>query len=165
MFYICSKISIRSIAALVGGAMLLGVMLPAPAVTEERPVANRHVRARINLMNSQNAVMHQLIAMSGGSMAFDARTARDLRRVLIDTSEDIPKRFRKRRHDRDSHARPEIWSYWDDFKLRAELAEEAAKGIKTRSLGTLRATLPAMINACQSCHDAYRDHVNEFITH
>lgn len=165
MFYFCSKISIRSIATLLGFALLLGALAPAPALTGEAPIANRHARARIAAMNEQNAAIHALIGMSGGSVAFDARRARDLRRSLIDSAAEIPKQFRKERHDRDSHARPDIWSQWDAFEAQAAEAEGAAKALKTRSLEVLRVTLPPLIQACQSCHDRYRAPVNEFITH
>ncbi len=165
MFYICSKIPIRSIAALAALGLLLLSLGSAPALTRDRSIADPHARARIDQMNRQNAVVHQLINMNGGSIAFDARSARALRRDLIDSAGEIPKLFRKPLHDRDSHALPVIWSRWEDFEARAADAEDAAKGLRTRSLDSLRRTLPAVIQACQSCHRTYRAEVNEFITH
>ncbi|TNJ41391.1 cytochrome c [Phaeobacter sp. B1627] len=150
-------------------ALILGVVLAlvigAPATTGTPHIADKYIQKRMALMNSQRVALTALTDMSAGRIPMDSRSARQTRRFLIATTASIPKRFRKRRFDPNSHARPDIWTNWKDFELRAKRAEAAAKGLKTRSLDSLRRTLPDLIQACHSCHGSYRAHVNEFTTH
>ncbi len=145
--------------------LVLTLMISAPATTGTPHIADKHIQKRIALMNSQKNALTALTDMSAGRIPLDRQNARKTRRFLIATTASIPKRFRKRRFDPNAHARPEIWTNWKDFELRAKRAEAAAKGLKTRSLDGLRRTLPDLIQACHSCHETYRAHVNEFITH
>lgn len=131
----------------------------------QRVIENRHIRHRIELMNTQRATMERLIAMAAGRHPFDAQQAQADRRILIKTTRLIPKRFRKPRLTDQSHALPVVWHNWESFQRQAETAREAAKAISPRTLPALRRTMPAMMQACISCHEGYREPANEFTTH
>lgn len=131
----------------------------------QAPISDRHVKKRVTLMNTNKAALAILSDMMAGRIVFDSAKARDARKALIQSTKSIPKRFRKARMDPNSHAKPAIWTHWDDFTFRAEAAEDAARQLNTRSLAGLRRTLPNMMQACLSCHQTYRRSPNEFITH
>ncbi|KUP93008.1 c-type cytochrome [Tritonibacter horizontis] len=145
--------------------LVVAMLVGAQATSGAAPIEDKHVRARIALMNSQKYALEGLIALSSGRVPYDSRAARNLRKQLLATTKDIDRRFRKQRDDPNSHAKPEVWIYWDDFKARAKRAEAATKAVKTWSLEDLRGSLPNLIRACHSCHQSFREHVNEFTTH
>jgi cytochrome c556 len=128
-------------------------------------ITDRHVQGRITLMTGQKAALITLSDMVAGRTPYNAASARAARRALISATGSIPKRFRKQRMEPNSHARPEIWLQWTDFKQRAETARLMAKEINSRSVTGLRRTIPPMIEACHSCHQTYRGTPNRAITH
>jgi cytochrome c556 len=119
-------------------------------------VTDRHVRDRMEAMNQNNAALTTLSDMMGARAIFDRTRAREARRTLIRTTGRIPSLFRKERSDPLSHARPEIWVNWDDFKSHARAAQRAARDLDTGSLPRLRKSLPPLIQTCLACHRAYR---------
>ena len=111
---------------------------------------------RITLMRSSKLAMEVLGAMASGREVFDREKASQARRVLIRNTGDIASAFRRNPYDPASRARQHIWTQWGDFKVQIKAARAAAKGLSTRNVVTLRRTLPRMINACLSCHQAFR---------
>lgn len=142
------------IAAIFGGSLQAGGQ-----------ITDKHVRERVTLMGMQKTALTTLSDMVAGRMVFDATRAKTARRTLINATGNIPSYFKKHRMDPNSHARPDIWIHWDDFAQRAETARQSAKALSTRSLNGLRRTMPAMMQACHSCHQTYRNNPNVFITH
>lgn len=169
MFSFCSLISIRSSLCLAPLCLMLGFMLVTLNATAldagSAVIEDRHVKERRSLMQGQKAALNTLSDMIAGRILFDASLAREARRNLIAATGKIPRRFRKHRMAPNSHARPEIWTRWQDFEQRADTAQLAARQISSRSLASLRRSLPAMMQACQSCHQSYRRTPNRAITH
>ncbi|NIZ13123.1 cytochrome c [Phaeobacter sp. HF9A] len=145
--------------------LFFALLTAVPATIAEGEIRNRHVKYRIALMNSQKNAVIELTNMTSGRLPFDRARARALRKALMQTTAAIPKAFRRKRMEPDSHARPEVWTHQEDFTLRAEAAETAAKALNTRNLAGLRRSLPDLIQTCHSCHQTFRAHVNEFTTH
>lgn len=146
-------------------ALLLGLAAAGTQPVTARDGLSKHVSQRIALMTSQRAAMEVLTGMTAGRAAFDRKKAREARRQLIRSTGAIPRRFRKPHLDPRSHARPLIWPAWQDFKARAARAEDAARSLNTRSLATLRRSLPGLMQSCLSCHETYRSTPNSFTTH
>lgn len=128
-------------------------------------IIDKHVKERVTLMNSQKAALTLLSDMVAGRIIFDTSQAKAARRALINATGTISKRFKKQRMDPNSHARAEIWLQWEDFENRAKTARQSAKQLNSRSLAGLRRTIPAMMQACFSCHETYRRSPNAFVTH
>ncbi|MBK0325700.1 cytochrome c [Rhodobacteraceae bacterium F11138] len=141
------------------GAVLIALILATAALAQTGQISqveNRVVQKRMMAMNLANTALGTLTDMMGGRAFFDEARARGARRSLISATGDITPTFRKRRSDPLSHARPEIWRHWRDFKGRAKTAQQAARRLDTDSLSDLRRTLPSLISACLDCHRAYR---------
>jgi len=157
-------ISHRVIGALTALCLSLA-MLSADLYAGSAVITDKHIRARLALMRGQKAALLTLSDMTTGRSTFTPQRARAARRVLIENTRKIPKRFAKQRLESNSHARPEIWARWQDFETRAEAARQAAKQINTNSISGLRRSLPTMMQACHSCHQTYRTMPNRAITH
>lgn len=128
-------------------------------------ISDTHVHARMILMRAQKDALLTLSDMMAGRRVFVPKTARAARRVLMENTRRIPKSFAKQRMETNSHARPEIWTHWQDFEARASAARQAARQISASSLQGLRRSLPTMVEACHSCHQSYRRVPNRAITH
>lgn len=152
-------------AAILALTLALTLALAAPAVTAQEQITNKGVKKRVAQMLSAQDAVTTLIDMMAGRMTFNANNARAARRVLTQTSGRISRFFKKPHQDPLSNARPEIWTYWDDFRARADTSEQAARQLNVNSLNGLRRTLPNVLHSCLSCHDRFRVKPNEFITH
>lgn len=119
-------------------------------------VTNRGVAKRMNAMVRANASIQALGDMMGGRRLFNAHQAREVRKILIDTMDDIPSLFRRPHTDPLSRARPLIWTHRADFKSRARAAERAARDLDVNRLEDLRKTLPRLLETCLDCHTIYR---------
>lgn len=119
-------------------------------------IKDRHVVKRVHAMVDARVAVETLSQMMSGRQAFDKLRAREARRDLIVVLDAIPSLFRREHSDPLSFARPDLWRNWDDFRGRAKVAEGAARRLNTRNLDQLKATLPAVISACLSCHSRYR---------
>lgn len=120
-------------------------------------IKDRHVVKRIHAMVDARIALETLSQMMSGRMVFDRLRAREARRDLIVVTDGIPGLFRRQRTDPLSFARPDIWQNWPDFRARARTAEKAARALNTRSPERLQNTLPAVVSACLSCHQRYRN--------
>ena len=119
-------------------------------------VTNRGVLKRMITMGIAKTAVGTLAKMMAGRIRFDRKVARAARKELINATQLIPKLFRKPHGDPLSRASLKIWVSWDDFVIRAETAERAARRLRIERLEVLRKTLPDMLNACLSCHQTYR---------
>lgn len=156
----------RRVFHLLALVILVGSLaLTAPALTAQAQITNKNVKKRIALMLSAQDAVAILGDMMAGRMVFNAAKARAARRLLVQTSGRISRRFRTPHQDPLSNARPEIWSYWTDFSAQAEISEQAARQLSVFSLNGLRRSLPNLLHSCLSCHQRFRVEPNEFITH
>lgn len=128
-------------------------------------ITDKHIQARLTLMRAQKDALLTLSDMVAGRRVFEPKTARAARRVLMENARRIPKVFARQRMEVNSHARPEIWTRWQDFEARASKARQAAKQISAGSMKGLRRSLPPLVEACHSCHQSYRTTPNRAITH
>lgn len=147
-------------AALLAATAALSAPAGAGKVYEHKEVANR-----IALMQSSREAVSQLSSMTGWQVQFSNAKASTARRTLIRNLRKIPRSFRKERLEPLSNARPGIWQDRDAFKALAKEATRAAVRLKPHTAETLRATLPALIEACMACHERFRDTPREFTTH
>ena len=131
----------------------------------QETITNKGVKKRVALMLSAQDAMTTLTGMMAGRIVFQAGKARAARRVLIQTSSNTSRRFKKPHQDPLSNARPEIWTYWADFSAHADTAERAAKQLNPYSLSGLQRTLPNVLHSCLGCHERFREKPNEFVTH
>lgn len=159
-----SRIFQRQTSAL-SALFLCLVMLAADLNADSAVISDSHIRARLELMRAQKDALLSLSDMMAGRRVFTAKSAKAARRVLMANTRAIPKHFAKHRMETNSHARPEIWSQWQDFENRARAARRAAKQISAGSVAGLRRSLPTMVQACHSCHQSYRTTPNPAITH
>lgn len=127
--------------------------------------ADKHVFKRAALMNIQKTSIDTLSSMSSGRIVFDAELATLQRKILMRTTRSIPKHFRRQRMEPNSNARKKLWKEWSEFKARAQVANQMANRLNTRSIAGLRRSLPDLIGACHACHSEYRRQPNSFITH
>ncbi|WP_282095158.1 c-type cytochrome [Epibacterium ulvae] len=143
-----------------GLSLVLGSVLMAKV-----PYENEKIEARVALMNTQKTALSVLTDMASGRRAFNKRQARDAKNTLIETTKDIRPHFKHIEMDAHTLARPNLWTNWEDFELRAKNAQRAAKRLNPRSADTLRQSLPAMIKGCHNCHERYKLQDREFTTH
>ncbi|MEP2718795.1 cytochrome c [Pseudophaeobacter sp.] len=156
---------IRQLAASASSLCLCLILLSAELSAGSAVFTDKHVQERVTLMQGQKAALTILGEMVAGRRNYDLAAAKAARRSLMASTRKIPKRFSKHRMEPNSHARPEIWTRWQDFTQRAETARLAAKQINAGSLTGLRRSVPAMVQACHSCHQSYRGTPNRAITH
>jgi cytochrome c556 len=136
--------------ALVAGLILAGGMALA-AATDPDAVA------RQALMGAQGGAMKVLGGMAGGEVAFDATAAAAAVKTLVDSSAAIEATFtNKGGEDMASHAKPEIWTSWDDFLAKAKALNAAATAIDASSLDGIKAGMGAVGGACKDCHTTYK---------
>lgn len=145
--------------------LVMTLALSTPHLMAQEQITNKGVKKRVALMLTAQASVATLTDMMAGRVVFHPARARAARRTLMQTSRNIIKRFKKPHSDPLSNARPEIWTYWSDFKAKAEVADDAARQLNVNSLAGLRRTLPNVLQSCLSCHDSYWVEPNEFTTH
>lgn len=136
--------------------VVLLLMLPSMTPAQDPIVRNPDVIARKNTMRTAKAAMEVLTNMVAMRRRFERATARAARRDLLTALSLIPSRFQRPSMDNHSFARETIWQNHPDFLNHAEQARKAARQIRTRTLGTLRRTLPDAVGACLNCHRIYR---------
>lgn len=153
-FVLIGLVSFSSLLGLVGAQLDAGPRF-----------SDKHVFKRAALMNIQKTSLDTLSSMSSGRIVFDAELATLQRKILMRATRSIPKHFRRQRMEPNSNAREILWQQWPKFKARAQIANQMAKRLDTRSITGLRRSLPDLISACHACHSEYRRKTNSFITH
>ena len=114
------------------------------------------VKARQALMDANGGAMKVLGGMAADKMAFDAVAAEAARATLIADAANIGVVFKNNATDPASKAKPEIWTAWDDFTVKAGDLGTAAAALDTTSLDTLKAGMGAIGGTCKACHTAYK---------
>jgi len=95
--------------------------------------------------------------MASGKAAHDPAAAEAARAALIDAAARIEAAFLEQGGaDPASEARPEIWTNWDDFLLKASAFAAAAAAVDVASAQSIGAGMGGMGASCKDCHTAFR---------
>lgn len=151
------RISGRGLAAF---AVLLALVLASIATARQSNLDTELMR-RMNTMIAARAALSVLGKMARGRVVFNRGHAKAARHDLIAALRTIPRRFRKPHTNTGkgtsiTQARPEIWTRWDEFSIRAASAKRAARAIRVNSLPALQSTLPRLLRTCLDCHRVFR---------
>jgi cytochrome c556 len=131
-------------------AALIGSMAFAADATDPLVIGQK------DLMKSFGAASKVLGSMAGGGVAFDAAAAEAAKAALITGAADIPVKFATQGADPESESKPEIWSNWDDYLVKAKAMGDAAAALDATSLDGVKAGMGAVGASCKACHQAYR---------
>ncbi|MDB5658203.1 MAG: cytochrome c [Cypionkella sp.] len=137
-------------------AFSIVLALCAGAAFAEVEATDPIVIAHKDLMKSFGGAAKTLGGMASGDTAFDAAAAEAAKAKLVSGSADIPAVFEKPGSDPASEAKPEIWTNWDDFVLKAKALGDAATALDASSADGVKAGMGAVGGACKACHTAYR---------
>lgn len=135
---------------LILGLILVGGLAYAGEATDP------DAKARQDLMDANGGAMKVLGDMAGEKVAFDATAAAAAKATLVAGAADITVKFKNQTTDPASHAKPEIWTAWDDFAAKAGDMGTASAALDTTSLDTLKAGIGAIGGTCKACHTAYK---------
>lgn len=136
---------------LVAGLILIGGVAFAQVVATDPDVI-----ARKDLMRANGGAAKALGGMASGEMAFDAAAAEAAKAVLIANAADIAAKFTTNAVDPASGAKPEIWTNWDDFVIKAADLGKAAGALDATTVEGVQAGMGAIGGACKACHTAYK---------
>ena len=136
---------------LVAGLILIGGVAFAQVVATDPDVI-----ARKDLMRANGGAAKALGGMASGEVAFDAAAAEAAKAVLIANSADIAAKFTTNAVDPASTAKPEIWTNWDDFVVKAADLGKAAAALDATTVEGVQAGMGAIGGACKACHTANR---------
>ncbi len=136
----------------IGLALTLGL---SAAVAQE--ATNPVVIERQALMKIIGKNTKVLGDMAGGKTAFDAAAADAAKIAIATAAEKIPAVFEANETDPESEAKPEIWSNWEDFLIKAAALPTAVAALDATTLEGLQAGMKGVGGACGSCHKAYQN--------
>ena len=112
--------------------------------------------ARQTLMGTVGMNTKILGDMAGGKAEFDAAKADAAKLALVDAAGKIPVAYKGQGTDAESEAKPEIWTNWDDFLLKAEALGKAATVLDATTVEGVQAGMGGLGGACKDCHTKYR---------
>lgn len=138
-----------TLTALTLGAALIGGIALAAEATDP------NVIGRQNLMKSFGGAAKTLGGMAGGG-AYDAAAAEAAKATLVAGAANIAAKYKTQGADPASEAKPEIWTNWDDFLVKAKALGNAASAMDASSLEGVQAGMGAIGGACKDCHTTYR---------
>lgn len=142
------KLSTKSFA--LGFALLAGMAFAETAATDP------DVIARQALMKSIGGATKTLGGMAGGDVAFDAAAADAAKAILVAAAADIPAKFEKNAADPGSEAKPEVWTNWADFLVKAKALGDASAALDATSVEGVQAGMAGIGGSCKACHTANR---------
>jgi cytochrome c556 len=117
--------------------------------------ADPSVEARQALMKSFGGAAKTLGGMAGGG-AYDAAAAEAAKAALIAGAAEIAAKFEMNVEDPESEAKPEVWTNWEDFLVKAKALGDAAVALDVASAESIGAGMGAIGGACKDCHTTYR---------
>lgn len=137
--------------------LVVGAILAAGVAYAEGDRTDPMAIARSDLMKTQGKNTGILGDMASGKTAYDAAAAEAAKAVLIETSASIEATFKEPgAADPASESKPEIWTNWEDFLVKAKGLGDAAGAMDVSSAETIGAGMAALGGACTECHKAYR---------
>lgn len=115
-----------------------------------------HIKERQDVMKGISGQLRVIGGMAQGRVDFDADKAAAAKIALVDYASSIETVFADDENGPSSEAKPEIWSDWDGFLVKANALVDSASALKTASVADLGAGMGAIGGACSSCHKAFR---------
>jgi cytochrome c556 len=138
-------------------ALVLALMLPlAAGPVLAADATDPIVVQQKALMKSFGGAAKVLGTIAGGG-AFDAAAAQAAKEALVAGAADIAVKFEKPGADPAAESRPEVWTNWDDFLLKAKALGDAAAALDAASAEGVTAGMGAIGASCKGCHSAYRE--------
>jgi cytochrome c556 len=119
-------------------------------------VADPTVKAWMDLMGSNGANSKILGDMAGGKTAFDASAAEAAKAALIANAAETEVKFATQASDPVSDSKPEIWTDWAGFVVKAQAQGAAATALDVSSVESIQAGMGAIGATCGACHKEYR---------
>ena len=112
--------------------------------------------ARQTLMGTVGMNTKILGDMAAGKAEFDAAKAEAAKVALTEAAGKIPATFKPQGTDAESKAKPEIWTNWEDFLLKADALTKAATALDTTTIEGVQAGMGGVGGACKDCHTKNR---------
>ena len=137
-------------------ALTAGLNLFAGVAFAEGEATDPTVIARQEVMETIGKNTKVLGDMAGDKAAFDAAAAEAAKAAIIAASAEIAAKFEPQATDPASEAKPEIWTNWDDFVVKATALNTAATAVDVASLDGIKAGMGGIGGACKACHTDYR---------
>lgn len=132
------------------------LLMTGTAFAQDMEATNADVIARQELMKSVGAATKTLGDMASGEAAHDAAAAETAKQALIASAAQIEAKFTTNAEDPATEAKPEIWTNWDDFLVKAKGLGDAAALLDVASAESVGAGMGAIGGACKACHTDYR---------
>jgi cytochrome c556 len=139
-------------------AFAIGALLAAGAAfAQEAEPTDPNAIARSELMKMQGMNAGILGNMAGGKEPYDMAKAEAAKAALIDSATKIETVFAEQgAADPASESKPEIWTNWDDFLVKAKALGDAATAMDVSSAEAIGAGMQGLGGACTDCHEDYR---------
>ena len=137
-------------------AIVMGLTLIAGVAFAETEATDPDVIARQALMKTFGGAAKTLGGMASGDVAFDAAAAEAAKAVLVAGAASIPAKFEKNAVDPGAEAKPEVWTNWADYLVKAKGLGDAATALDASTVEGVQAGMGAIGGSCKSCHMAYR---------
>jgi cytochrome c556 len=118
------------------------------------------VKTREDLMKQNNEHAKAVVQMMKGQRPFDAKVVEAAFAQWAETAQKLPSLFPDNaKTGGDNRASPKIWENKKDFEAKIaafakSVADNRAKAVE--SLDGLKAAIPVVGKACDSCHKLYR---------
>ena len=136
--------------------LVLGLVMVSGIALAQSKATDPDVIARQTLMDRNGAALGLLGGMAKGDKAFDATAAEAAKQTLITDAAGTAAVFKTNASDPASHAKPEVWTSWDEFVADADNLGKAAAALDTTSLDGIKAGLGAIGGACKDCHTEFK---------
>ena len=137
-------------------AFAIGAILATGAAYAQDPTDPQAV-ARSELMKMVGMNTGILGKMASGETPYDAAAAEGAKAALIEAAAKIEATFMEQGgEDPVSEAKPEIWTNWEDFLVKASALGDAAGAMDVASAETIGAGMGAIGGSCKDCHTSYR---------
>lgn len=136
--------------------VLAGLVLATGLTLAHAAATDPNVIARQDLMKVVGGSTKTLGDMAGGKVAFDAAAAQAAKDALVAASLDIEAKFMTATTDPEQDSRPEVWTNWEDFLVKAKALTDAATALDPASTESIGAGMAGVGGSCSSCHKAYR---------
>jgi cytochrome c556 len=112
---------------------------------------------REELMKSFGGAAKTLGQMASGEVAYDQAAAEAARTALAEGAGKISATFEAPPAEgEETESKPEIWTNWDDFVVKANALKAAAEGMDVASAEGIGAGMGAIGGTCKDCHTLYR---------
>lgn len=136
-------------------AIFMGVILSAGMALAGKST-DPDAMARQALMGTVGMNTKILGDMAGGKAEFDAAKAGAAKLALAEAAAKIPATYEPQGTDAESEAKPDIWTNWDDFLLKADALAKAATALDATTVEGVQAGMAGIGGACKDCHTKYR---------